>query len=150
VPKRKKTPKRTRDPKPSIGRPKKQINWSEVDKLCEIQATAEEIAVWFKCSPDTLSRACRAEKGKGFAEYLAEKRGRGKVSLRRKQFNLALRGNVTMLIWLGKQWLDQSDKREVSGGIAFRDMEQVRKKRWQQAGKAIATGAALAGESDEP
>jgi len=93
-------------------------------------------------SPDTITRNYAEPYKRGIATL--------KQSLRRKQVNLALRGNVTMLIWLGKQWLDQSDKREVSGGIAFRDMEQVRKKRWQQAGKAIATGAALAGESDEP
>ena len=28
----------------------------------------------------------------------------------------ALKGNTTMLIWLGKQYLDQRDKQEVEGG----------------------------------
>jgi len=30
--------------------------------------------------------------------------------LKRKQVEVALAGNTTMLIWLGKQYLDQSDK----------------------------------------
>ena len=35
--------------------------------------------------------------------------------MRAKQVELAKAGNVTMLIWLGKQMLDQSDKQEVTG-----------------------------------
>jgi hypothetical protein len=34
-------------------------------------------------------------------------RDKGRGSLRRKQYQLALQGNPTMLIWLGKQWLNQ-------------------------------------------
>ena len=33
-----------------------------------------------------------------------------KVSIKRKQFELAMQGNVQMLIWLGKQHLGQKDK----------------------------------------
>jgi len=40
------------------------------------------------------------------------KRGmdQGRMSLRRYQWNSAEKGNVTMQIWLGKQYLGQSDK----------------------------------------
>ena len=124
------------------GRPRKAISPRQVLALAKIGCSQEEMGQVLGVSPDTITRNYAEPYKRGIATL--------KQSLRRKQVNLALRGNVTMLIWLGKQWLDQSDKREVSGGIAFRDMEQVRKKRWQQAGKAIATGAALAGESDEP
>jgi hypothetical protein len=31
------------------------------------------------------------------------------MSLKRKQFDMAMKGNVTMLIWLGKQTLGQRD-----------------------------------------
>ena len=34
----------------------------------------------------------------------------GKLSIRRKQFQVAMKGNPAMLIFLGKQWLKQSDK----------------------------------------
>jgi hypothetical protein len=35
--------------------------------------------------------------------------------VRRKQFELAMKGNTGMLVWLGKQWLGQSEKHEVRG-----------------------------------
>lgn len=50
-----------------------------------------------------------------FAEYSDQKRAKGKLSLRRKQFQLALSGDRTMLIWLGKQYLGQVDKSELTG-----------------------------------
>ena len=36
-----------------------------------------------------------------------------KTSLRRAQFELAMKGNPTMLIWLGKQYLGQNERTEV-------------------------------------
>ena len=39
--------------------------------------------------------------------------GRLKISLRRQQIEAAKKGNVAMLIWLGKQLLEQADKREI-------------------------------------
>ncbi len=94
------------------GRPLTVIDWDEFDKLCHIQCTLAEVALWFNCDMDTIEAACKREKGLGFSEYYEQKRGRGRVSLRRKQFQLAIEGNVTMLIWLGKQYLGQSDKSE--------------------------------------
>ena len=45
-----------------------------------------------------------------FSEVYKEKRTRGMASLRRLQFDAAKGGNVTMLIWLGKQWLNQAER----------------------------------------
>jgi hypothetical protein len=41
-----------------------------------------------------------------------EGRMQGRASLRRKQFELAMRGHVVALIWAGKNYLGQSDKLE--------------------------------------
>ena len=92
------------------GRPRIQIDWEELDKLCGIQATEVEIAQWFGCTVDTIENACKRDKGVNFSEYFEQKRVPGKISLRRKQFQIAMDGNVTMLIWLGKQYLGQADK----------------------------------------
>lgn len=97
------------------GRPKKEINWEEFDKLCHLHATQEEIAGWFECSVDTIDRAVKREKEINFAEYYAQKAANGKISLRRKQWQLALAGDKTMLIWLGKQHLKQAEKQELTG-----------------------------------
>lgn len=90
-----------------------QIDWEEFDKLCMIQCTLEEIASWYDCSVDTIEIIVKREKKMKFSEYFAIKRGKGRVSLRRKQFQLAINGSVPLLIWLGKQYLGQVDKQEV-------------------------------------
>ncbi len=45
--------------------------------------------------------------------------GRLKIPLRRQQIETAKKGNVSMLIWLGKQLLDQSDKSGAFVGDPF-------------------------------
>ena len=96
------------------GRPRIEIDWAEFDRLCEVQCTLEELAAHFRVSEDTIERAVKREQQMSFADYFAQKRKSGFVSLRRKQYELAMAGNATMLIFLGKQYLGQSDKREVT------------------------------------
>ena len=95
-----------------MARPVIKINWEDFDKLCHIQCTQEEIASFFDCSIDTVARAVKREKKMGYAEYFKRKSEGGKISLRRQQFQAAQKGNITMLIFLGKQYLGQSDKIE--------------------------------------
>ena len=93
-----------------MGRPKKEIDWERLDSMCEIQCTGEEISAILGISKDTLDRAIKAKHGCTFAAYFAEKRSPGKESLRRRQYRAAMDGDKTMLVWLGKQWLGQTDK----------------------------------------
>lgn len=94
------------------GRPVIELDWTKVGKLCEIHCTEAEIANVMGCSVDTLERRIKEYFGITFAEYFDQKAAKGRASLRRKQFAAALRGNTTMLIWLGKQVLGQRDKVE--------------------------------------
>ena len=94
-----------------MGRPRKEIDHQQFRKLCQIQCTLEEIAAWFECSVDTIERWCKRETDKTFAELHRIYSVDGKISLRRNQFKLAEK-NVTMAIWLGKQYLGQKDSRE--------------------------------------
>ena len=48
-----------------------------------------------------------------YPEYRSKKMSKVRVGLSRKQVEVAMSGNVTMLIWLGKQWLDQKDRQEI-------------------------------------
>jgi hypothetical protein len=66
----------------------------------------EEMASFFGCSVDTLER--------NFADTIKKGKDKGRMSLRRLQFEKAQSGNTTMLIWLGKQLLGQKDKIETS------------------------------------
>ena len=51
-----------------------------------------------------------------FSEVFKEKRGLGKISLRRSQWRLAEK-SATMAIWLGKQYLGQKDQVEASVAV---------------------------------
>ena len=102
------------DGTPSNGRPRVEIDWNTFDALCGVQCTLAELAAHLGVSEDTIERAVKRERGMSFADYFAQKRKAGFVSLRRKQWELAMAGNPTMLIFLGKQWLGQSDKQEVA------------------------------------
>ena len=95
------------------GRPKIKIDKEEFEKLCELQCTLPEFASFFRCSEDTIQRWCESEYGEGFSEVFRVKRGGGLTSLRRRQWNLA-ETNTAMAIFLGKQYLGQSDKVEVA------------------------------------
>jgi len=94
------------------GRPAKELDLAEVEKLGMLGATATEMASWFGCGLRTIERRMGKEDGE-FRRAYEKGFGRLKISLRRQQIEAAKGGNVTMLIWLGKQLLDQSDKREV-------------------------------------
>ena len=94
------------------GRPEKEFDLSEVEKLGMLGATATEMASWFGCGLRTIERRMGNADGE-FRRAYEKGFGRLKISLRRQQIEAAKGGNVTMLIWLGKQLLDQSDKREV-------------------------------------
>src|SRR6476620_3260474 len=91
------------------GRPRKELNQQTFEGLCEIQATLEEIAGVLRVSEDTVERWCERTYDLGFAECFKKFSAGGKTSLRRQQFALAMKGNATMLIWLGKQYLGQRE-----------------------------------------
>jgi hypothetical protein len=85
-----------------VGRDKKVIPPDEVFKLAAIGCKDAEIADWFGIKEDALRY--------NFAVQLLTGRENLKQSLRRSQLRLALSGNATMLIWLGKNILGQSEQ----------------------------------------
>lgn len=85
------------------------VDPAEVEKLISEGCTLEETAFSVNCSINTLYR--------NFGEAIKKGRFELNKSLRRKQVELAKAGNPTMLIWLGKQLLDQRDKSEVDATV---------------------------------
>lgn len=96
-----------------MARPRIDIDKTQFEKLCFLQCTLTEIAGFFCCSEDTIERWCKREYKVGFAEIYTQKRGVGRISIRRAQFRMA-ETNPTMAIWLGKQYLGQTDRQEVA------------------------------------
>ena len=104
-----------------MGRPRKQINKTEFEKLCFLQCTEREFCSWFDVSDETLNKWCKETyDGRTFLDVFKEKRENGLISLRRTQFQLAEK-SPAMAIFLGKNLLGQTDKMEqtVNGGEAL-------------------------------
>lgn len=87
-----------------VGRPPVNLDEEAIARMIGKGFTVEYVADYFGVSATTMyakySEALR--KGYVFREGC----------LQAKQFHDAMRGNVTLQIWLGKQWLKQSDKVE--------------------------------------
>lgn len=111
-----------------MGRPKKVLDYDVIERLAGIMCTQEEIAEFINVSTRTLQRDpefCRIYK-KGI--------DKGKISLRRTQFRMA-ESNATMAIWLGKQYLNQTDKIEnrntdtINTNVSFSNLSEEQIKR---------------------
>lgn len=83
------------------GENKKVIDPNEVYKLASIGMKNSEIAEWFGIDDSTLNY--------NFKQQLLKGKLNLNQSLRKAQISLALSGNATMLIWLGKNILGQSE-----------------------------------------
>ena len=95
------------------GRPPKEIDQKQFENLCGLQCTLEEICGWFDVTDKTLDSWCKRTYNASFSEVFKQKRGAGKISLRRSQWRLAEK-NATMAIFLGKQFLGQRDNVDVN------------------------------------
>lgn len=119
------------DDSPKMGRPPIEIDWKQFEILCRMHCTEEEFAYWFKCSVDTIARACQEKYGKTFAEVFKERSVGGRISLRRNLWQQAegkqatfdkegnmispfVKPNLTAQIFLSKQAPER-------GGLGFSD-----------------------------
>jgi DNA-binding Lrp family transcriptional regulator len=100
-----------------MGRARKPIDLARVERLAAAGATDQEIARKVGVSEATLKIRAR--------EALDRGRARFRVLLRRLQLRAALRGSVPMLIFLGKNFLGQSDRETIVRGEPLEVVEQV-------------------------
>ena len=96
------TTEKTHAPKNKGGRPKVKVDPQIIENMASIHCTNKEIAEVLSISVDTLQR--------NFPDLLQKGRANGKAKLRRLQWQKAEEGNPTMLIWLGKQLLEQKEQ----------------------------------------
>jgi len=118
----------------ATGRPKKDVDFEKIDGLCKYHCTAQEIVAHLKLfdydvSYNTIERRIKEEFDVTFGEYIEQKHAAyAKPALRRMQWKSAETGNVSMQIWLGKQYLGQSDKNETahSGNVGVSIIDDVK------------------------
>lgn len=106
-----------------MARPLKPVDENLLRKLAAIHCNQDEMASVLGVSVDTLHRR--------FAEQIKDARNEGKMSLRRKMWEMALGGNVTILIWLSKNELGMTDKIEqktdIKGEFKPLDPKEIQK-----------------------
>ena len=90
------------------------VDWAIVDSYLEAHCTGTQIASILGICADTLYIRCAEEKKMVFTDYMLLKRDKGKSHLKHKQYTLALEGDRGMLIWLGKNWLEQKDNHDLN------------------------------------
>src|ERR1019366_7031029 len=85
-----------------MARPEAKIDLMELEKLCGMQCTDEEIAAFFNVSTRTIERR---RKVKRFSEIMGHAKAKGRVSVRRSLFRMAAKDNVAAAIFLSKNLL---------------------------------------------
>lgn len=89
-----------------MARPEAKIDVTELEKLCTMQCTDEEVAAFFGVSTRTIERRRRQPR---FGEVMERARAKGRVSVRRNLFKLANAGNIAAAIFLAKNLLGYRD-----------------------------------------
>jgi len=104
------------------GRPKLPIDWDVVDRCLISGSNGTQTAAFIGVYPDTLYDRCVSEKKMPFTAYTVIMRQKGNSLLLGKQYQVAMTGDKTMLVWLGKQRLKQTDqptdKQEFNGSLS--------------------------------
>lgn len=108
-------PKATPTAKRRVGRPSKltpdEATIAAIEAISSVGGTQHEAAAHFEVSARTFEEFLRNHKEARDAwDYGA---GKMRLSIRRMQIKAAQAGNATMLVWLGKQYLEQRDKQEL-------------------------------------
>lgn len=93
-------------PDQRTGRPEAEIDMAELEKLCAMQCTDDEIAAWFGVSTRTIERR---RKSVEFNDVMDRGKAKGRVSLRRSLWKIANAGNPAANIFLSKNLLGYRD-----------------------------------------
>ena len=95
-----------------MGRPTKEIDWNEFEKLCFFQCSILEMCEWLHVTDKTLQRRVKEQYGETFSLVFEKKRIGGIISLRRNLFKQSEK-SAAVAIFLAKNFLGMSDKQEI-------------------------------------
>ena len=110
------------------GRKPSSIDLGELERLCGLQCTDEDVSGFFGVKVRTIER--RRQKEPAFAAAMDRGRAKGRVSLRRLLHVQAFKGNTAALIFLGKNVLDYRDTRSNEPGGPNAGADLPKKKRF--------------------
>jgi hypothetical protein len=89
------------------GRKPVSIDMEQLETVCGLQCTHEEVAGFFRVTVRTIERRCQRDPA--FADVMNRGRAKGRISVRRGLFQQAAKGNAQALIFLAKNELGYRD-----------------------------------------
>lgn len=89
------------------------VDYKQLARLCQMGCTVNECAYVYGATAEAFSQRVKIDTGYTFGEFAEYHRQLMTISLRRTQFELALKKkSEKMLIHLGKHYLEQGEKKE--------------------------------------
>ncbi len=101
-----------------MARKKIEVDPEQVRALARLGCTWDEIAGVLKIARTTLVVRMKEKK---FRDAYDQGVAEGDVSLRRAQYDSAMKGKTGMLVWLGKNRLNQADRVETKNETTIHD-----------------------------
>ena len=90
----------------------KQLDWEKLDAILQFGARLLDAQDILGLGRETIREKIKERFDMTFTEYRELRMSKMRMKLLQKQYDVAMSGNVTMLIWLGKQHLKQTEKTE--------------------------------------
>lgn len=100
-------------------KPLKELPWDVINELAALHCTPGEIHAFLNKTDqtihyNTLDQHTKRNFNMSFGQYITTVHdASAKPKLRKLQWKAAEKGNATLLIWLGKQYLGQVDRQEI-------------------------------------
>jgi len=110
--------------KGSRGPPAWNPDLEKLRSMGALQLTMVEIAAFYEVTVNTVYK--EAARNPEFKELITSSRARGVISIKRIQYQLAMAGDKTMLIWWGKQYCGQKNVLEVEEKPKENPLERFR------------------------
>lgn len=95
------------------GRKSIEFDSKQVELLGKFKATYKTCADWFECSIETIQNRMKDNESEFYKTY-NKAFINTKMKISEMQIKKALEGNVTLLIWLGKVYLNQSEQSDIN------------------------------------
>lgn len=85
------------------------FDWVMIGKLFQVFSTIPDVVYILNTTQRELNKKCKEEFNMTIKQFQEANYSVGRSSLRRAQYQTALKGNPTLLIWMGKQYLGQKE-----------------------------------------
>lgn len=101
-------------------RPPVELDLQKLEDLMQFRPTQSDAAAFFRVSEDTIERRIREHYDLTFSEFRERFMANTRLSLTKKALQMALSGNVAMLIWCQKNlcgWRDKQPDEETPQAV---------------------------------